>query len=383
VPTDKVTKIVYKPINFTKILTVMDLCTQTESRGEIESASSDYYQFENIHALVAEDNVINQKLITRVLKSFGLQITIAGNGKEALELRKQNEYDVIFMDIQMPVMGGIEATQEIIRFENLNHRKHIPIIALTANALQGDKEKYLEVGMDNYASKPIDLDHINKLLLEYFPQQTVSGRQEDKEENTLEEKENVPEKKEVSQDVTKESVPKNNDISPDEEKETEPVKHELPSEEKKEIVSEKQETSQETKREIDLQTDIPKETDAVSEKEETAAADILLYHPIGMIADIYEKILLNLGYSVDRLTDISLLHEHLKIHRYRCIVHYAKPDETRDPLWMQVITESNVKELVLVRHEKESDAFECETFVQGSEVSILRDKLGQILQKSE
>ena len=186
VPTHKLTKIVYKPINFTKIVTALELCRNENSAEDAkQTTENNYAYFKEIHALVAEDNVINQKLITRVLKDFGLSVTVANNGEEAFLLRKQNDYDIIFMDIQMPVMGGIEATKEIIRFEKLNHMKHIPIVALTANALHGDKEKYLEAGMDSYASKPIDLAHINRLLQEFFPQK-VTERPDD-EENLQEE----------------------------------------------------------------------------------------------------------------------------------------------------------------------------------------------------
>jgi len=103
--------------------------------------------------LVAEDNPINQRLIKTTLQQFGADVTLASNGKEAFELRKQNEYDMIFMDIQMPVMNGMEATREILQHEQLNHLKHIPIIALTANALTGDREKYIEAGIDQLHSK--------------------------------------------------------------------------------------------------------------------------------------------------------------------------------------------------------------------------------------
>jgi len=345
VPTEKVMKIVYKPINFTKIITVLDLCAQTAGvRGTIESIPSSYYQFENIHALVAEDNVINQKLITRVLKSFGLHITIASNGKEAFELRKQNDYDVIFMDIQMPVMGGIEATQEIIRFENLNHKKHIPIIALTANALQGDKEKYLQAGMDNYASKPIDLDHINTLLQEYFPHHIMNGQKES-------ENESVSEEEKVSEETHLE------DVSVAEEANSVPAEP-APL---KEIESAKNMPEEETKTE----------------------ADILLYHPIPMIVDIYEKILANLGYSVDKVVDTELFTDKLKMHQYRCIVYYALPFVERDTLVMKMIADNKCRQLVLVQDEKESDYFDCDTFVQGSEVSLLQEKLEQMLGESE
>ena len=117
--------------------------------------------------LVAEDNPINQKLIRTTLEKFGIDVTLASNGQEAFDLRKQNDYDLIFMDIQMPVMNGLEATNEILHYEEVNHLKHIPIIALTANALTGDREKYMEAGMDNYISKPINIPELKNLISSY------------------------------------------------------------------------------------------------------------------------------------------------------------------------------------------------------------------------
>jgi len=164
-----VNKIIQKPASFTKVVTAIDICLENNQKVKTEDLKlSHRYNFENTRALVAEDNIINQKLISRVLNGFGLEITVANNGKEALELYKQNEYDIVFMDIQMPVMGGIESTQEIIAYEKSIEKKHTPIIALTANALHGDREKYLEIGMDNYASKPINLDRLNEILALYL-----------------------------------------------------------------------------------------------------------------------------------------------------------------------------------------------------------------------
>jgi hypothetical protein len=122
---------------------------------------------EDIHVLVAEDNPINQKLIKIVLENFGLNVTLTSNGQEAYEARINNRYDLIFMDIQMPVMGGVESTHSILEYEKENGEAHIPIIALTANALPGDKEKYMSEGMDDYATKPLDVKIIEKLIRQY------------------------------------------------------------------------------------------------------------------------------------------------------------------------------------------------------------------------
>ena len=159
-------KILYKPINFTKTLKILT--------NKVESSESERkIIFENLHVLVAEDNIINQKLLLNVLHRLGVEVSIANNGKEALESRMKHEYDMIFMDIEMPVMGGMEATGQILTYERKHHKKHIPIVALTANALSGDREKYLGAGMDDYLSKPIHLDALNELLERYFKEKIV------------------------------------------------------------------------------------------------------------------------------------------------------------------------------------------------------------------
>jgi len=159
---DKIAKILYKPVTFNK--TVKVLSNKVESQTHTSHAN-----FHGLNILVAEDNSINQQLITRVLNNLGIDVTIAHNGEEALELRKTGNFDMIFMDIEMPVMGGMEATAKILAYERETRQKHIPIIALTANALSGDRAKYLGAGMDGYLAKPIDLNALNELFLSYFP----------------------------------------------------------------------------------------------------------------------------------------------------------------------------------------------------------------------
>lgn len=112
-----------------------------------------------LRILLAEDNVVNQKVAQRILSKIGYRADIAANGLEALEALTRQPYDVIFMDIQMPEMDGIETTKVIL--EKWKPEQRPRIIAMTANALQGDKEKYLEVGMDDYVSKPV---HVKELV---------------------------------------------------------------------------------------------------------------------------------------------------------------------------------------------------------------------------
>ena len=117
--------------------------------------------------LVAEDNTNNQLLIRIILEKFGLNVQIVENGKLALEKVKEEIFDLIFLDINMPVMDGIEAIKHIRLYEDMIN-KHTPVVALTANSIKGDREKYLEKGMDNYLSKPINNDELLKILNAYL-----------------------------------------------------------------------------------------------------------------------------------------------------------------------------------------------------------------------
>ena len=165
-------KTLYAPINFSKIKNSLLDSNNVDKNKNIDNRIG---KFTNIKALVAEDNLINQKLIKLTLENIGLSVTLADNGKEAFELRRKETFDVIFMDIQMPIMTGIEATHAIINYEKEKKLTHIPIVALTANALKGDKERFLSQGMDQYISKPIKLDEINNVLDLYFKNKHILG----------------------------------------------------------------------------------------------------------------------------------------------------------------------------------------------------------------
>jgi PAS domain S-box len=112
----------------------------------------------HLNILLAEDDSINQKVISKMLEEKGHNVDIANNGNEALHLYQQKPFDLILMDIRMPEMNGLEATQKIRELES--EGTHIPIIALTAYALKGDSERFLNQGMDGYISKPIDMNNL-------------------------------------------------------------------------------------------------------------------------------------------------------------------------------------------------------------------------------
>ncbi|QKF64362.1 ATP-binding protein [Campylobacter corcagiensis] len=129
----------------------------------------------NANVLVAEDNEINQKLIKHTLSSFGLTLTIVENGQLALEQRKEKDFDIIFMDIAMPVMDGVEATKQIKQWEAETGNKHVPIVAVTANALKGDRERFMSQGLDEYCTKPIKKEILGDMLAMFIPEKMVSG----------------------------------------------------------------------------------------------------------------------------------------------------------------------------------------------------------------
>ncbi|WP_297823442.1 ATP-binding protein [uncultured Paraglaciecola sp.] len=139
--------------------------TSLEQKSDAEEVSEDKEQKYNACVLVAEDNLINQLVIEEVLDVFACKSIIVNNGILALEQFRKHKIDLIFMDIQMPEMGGIEATSEIRNFESsTDFDTHVPIVALTANTMEGDREKYLASGMDDYLSKPIDMSDFSVIL---------------------------------------------------------------------------------------------------------------------------------------------------------------------------------------------------------------------------
>ena len=212
-------KVIYKPITPTKILNSINSIAEVQKKHhnqgqeEPNKLSNKAAQFQNIQfkgkVLVAEDNFINQKLVKQILLRYGLEVELANNGLEAFERYRTYRYDLIFMDIQMPVMDGVEATHEILNYEKEEKLPHTPIVALTANALKGDRERFIEEGLDDYIPKPIETNEL-LFILKKFLEQDFSIKEEE-----VKSKEEMQIKRvDILEEITKKPVitPKNNGI---------------------------------------------------------------------------------------------------------------------------------------------------------------------------
>ncbi len=137
----------------------IETATHVDQQLVLDPAMSSRYP---LRILLAEDNVVNQKLATRLLERMGYRIDVASNGFEAVESVARQRYDVVLMDIQMPELDGLEATRRIIGSNPTGDRP--TIIAMTANAMDGDREMCLAAGMDDYVSKPIRVAELAEAL---------------------------------------------------------------------------------------------------------------------------------------------------------------------------------------------------------------------------
>ncbi len=162
------THILYEPITYSKVAKSIDILVKKEIKVKPKKSPSRDAMFDNLKALVVEDNPINQKMIHHTLKNLGIQSEMADNGLIGYEKRVSGNYDIVFMDIQMPVMNGIDATKKIVAYEKEHNLPHVPIVAVTANALKGDRERFIAEGLDEYVSKPIDLKRFITVLQKFF-----------------------------------------------------------------------------------------------------------------------------------------------------------------------------------------------------------------------
>ena len=154
----KTEAVVYGPTSFEDQFDLNNYETEVKSPYDdnLKEKRSDY------KILIAEDNVVNQKVVLRMLTELGFDVEAVCNGADAIEKIKNDNFDAVLMDVQMPEMDGFDATRIIRNLQD--SRKNIPVIALTAHALKGDKEKCLEAGMNDYITKPINAKQLSKVL---------------------------------------------------------------------------------------------------------------------------------------------------------------------------------------------------------------------------
>jgi len=139
---------------------------QEDPLPELSSPTIERGRFQG-QVLIVEDNLVNQKVLQKMLQNFGIDSVVANNGQEAVEAVDQNRFDLILMDVQMPVMDGLEATRLIREAET--ESRHLPIMAMTASAMKGDQEKCMKVGMDDYLAKPINKKALEEKLGRWLP----------------------------------------------------------------------------------------------------------------------------------------------------------------------------------------------------------------------
>ena len=158
---------------FSFVITLQKSAEKPLEKPKLAASLQEFF-LDNKRILLVEDNEINQEIAIGMLDSFGAKTTLAQNGEECLEILERETFDLILMDIQMPIMDGLTAT-ELIRKEGRPEVRNIPIIAMTAHALQEDREKSFAAGMNEHINKPIDLKELREKLLLFLPPARVAN----------------------------------------------------------------------------------------------------------------------------------------------------------------------------------------------------------------
>jgi CheY-like chemotaxis protein len=164
-----------KPICPSELYNALIQLTQTAAPLVDEQEPELTHQLPHYMArvLLAEDDLINQQVASAVLSKFGLNVDIAANGHEAVNALSEHEYELVFMDCMMPVMDGYQATKAIRTGLAGDNNKHIPVVALTADAMSGSEEKCRAAGMDDYMTKPLDPDQMTRVLEKWLGKMNV------------------------------------------------------------------------------------------------------------------------------------------------------------------------------------------------------------------
>ena len=329
-------RVLYKPITPTKILNAVNLIDENKNRDKREEkveSKKIATPFNNIQfegkILVAEDNIINQKLIRQILIKYGIEVELANNGLEAFEKIKNSRYDLILMDIQMPVMDGVEATHEITNYEQEESLVHTPIVALTANALKGDRERFIDEGLDEYLAKPIESSELLFILKKFLNQ---------------------------SQKI-------------------EPLKVE-----KKDKVTKKESNIRvEPKVDNSRSNNINNGVTLIFEEEEDKEKTILIAKKNPLEAQILSKVLSNLGYQIEIISDMKELYSKIQDEIYDILlIDIDLEEQNRESIKRQ---HRNMSVILLTLREIEANNYDKNTIKEVLVGVMNIDKLKYIINK--
>ncbi len=314
-------KTIYEPLNISKIRHILEnynaenFSAQKAKKVSRKKFNADKSKF-NANVLVVEDNIINQKLIKRTLEDLGLTITIASNGLEGFQKRKDGNFDLIFMDIQMPFLDGVEATKEILDYEEDYNQPHIPIIALTANALKGDRERFLSAGLDEYTTKPLVRAEIVSLLSHFLADYITEYNQIPKSADEFKNKEIKSEKESqvaaLALPTTEETVQEIQEVVQEAEETVEEIAEETVEEIAKETV---EEIAKETIEEI-----VDETVEEIQEEKYSYKADILLAKKSAFESKLYVHLLNALGYTYEVANNLKELQDLTQQFTYKLVL---------------------------------------------------------------
>ena len=342
-------KTLYEPLNNSKIKAVLEnyhlqnFKAKKSKKINRRQFNADTSRF-HANVLVAEDNIINQKLIRRTLEDIGLTVSIANNGLEAFQKRKDGNFDLIFMDIQMPFLDGVEATKEILEYEEDYNQTHVPIIALTANALKGDRERFLEARLDEYTTKPLVRSEIISILNNFLSNHIIEVDSGSFTEtlDTL----TIPESQDVSTEM--DIIPEEKlEVAIDEQEELSLENDIIPDEKLEENTEEKEELSLDN----DLDPDKPEDlnSESLPDFEEpitntdnhTYKADVLLGKKSVFESKLFARLLDSLGYSYDLAHTNEDIQNLVEKFTYKVILFDKECEELELPVFSQKIKDSN------------------------------------------
>lgn len=385
-----VAKVLYKPLTPTKIVQGINATSLEASNDETTGVLSEASPFMNVQfhgrILVAEDNFINQKLIKQVLERYGVTVELANNGLEAFEKRKSEIYDLIFMDIQMPVMDGVEATHEIINYEVEEKLEHIPIVALTANALNGDRERFISEGLDEYVSKPIETNellYILKMFLKAKTEDDIREEQGFSEDDILVPEEPVPEQK-----VTTISLIEDTDKKPDIPKEEEKLKLDLLEEKPKDTVEPllladdeliELDGIGELKEPQAILAPLEEEIEATEEEQQSDEKRILILKKNPLEGQILSKVIGNLNYQTQLVHHVNELEAYIQQSQYDILLIDKDIEQYNEQILKK--QHKNLNVIMLTLSQPESEHYNKKLIKEVHVGIIKREKIEQLIRK--